>query len=223
LGGDGPDFGAVARAILAPGVLVAVAAPLLEWVASVINTPAPPTLQAGETASGEDLSSPAGSDWTDAYDLRDDPGIEEPFLDPHPEREKSPAHDVFISYSSKDKPTAEAICACLESSRIRCWMAPRDILPGSDFGLELARAIKACKVMVLIYTAHSNTSRYVLKEVERAVNNDIPIVPFRIEDIPLSESMGFFLGNLHWLDATTPPMEQHLGKLTDTISQLLDE
>jgi len=77
--------------------------------------------------------------------------------------------------------------------------------------------------MVLIYTAHSNTSKYVLKEVERAVNNDIPIVPFRMEDIPLSESMGFFLGNLQWLDATTPPLGQHLGKLTETISQLLNE
>jgi len=222
-GGDGLDIGAIARAILVPGVLVAVAAPLLEMVVSAINTPVPATPQPGETTAGEDYSSHAGSDWTDAYGLRGERGIEEPFIDPYPEREKGPAHDVFISYSSKDKPIADAVCACLESNHIRCWMAPRDILPGSDFGLELAKAIKTCKVMVLIYTAHSNTSKYVLKEVERAVNNDIPIVPFRMEDIPLSESMGFFLGNLQWLDATTPPLGQHLGKLTETISQLLNE
>jgi hypothetical protein len=43
------------------------------------------------------------------------------------------AHDVFISYSSKDKPTADAACAILESKGIRCWIAPRDILPSADW------------------------------------------------------------------------------------------
>ncbi|HXQ15450.1 MAG TPA: toll/interleukin-1 receptor domain-containing protein [Caulobacteraceae bacterium] len=39
-------------------------------------------------------------------------------------------HDVFISYSSKDKTTADAICALLERDGAKCWIAPRDILPG---------------------------------------------------------------------------------------------
>jgi hypothetical protein len=44
------------------------------------------------------------------------------------------ARDVFISYSSKDKPTADAVCATLEANGIRCWIAPRDVVPGSDWG-----------------------------------------------------------------------------------------
>ena len=44
------------------------------------------------------------------------------------------AHDVFISYSSKDKPAADAACAILELKGIRCWIAPRDIVPGTDWG-----------------------------------------------------------------------------------------
>src|SRR5713101_8280389 len=47
------------------------------------------------------------------------------------------AHDVFISYSSKDKPVADAVCAGLEGRGIRCWAAPRDILPGSDWGAAI--------------------------------------------------------------------------------------
>lgn len=39
------------------------------------------------------------------------------------------AHDVFISYSHEDKAIADAICHKLESVRIWCWIAPRDILP----------------------------------------------------------------------------------------------
>lgn len=35
------------------------------------------------------------------------------------------AHDVFISYSSKDKTAADATCAVLEGCGVRCWMAPR--------------------------------------------------------------------------------------------------
>ena len=38
---------------------------------------------------------------------------------------------VFISHSSKDRVTADAICAHLESAGINCWIAPRNIEPGA--------------------------------------------------------------------------------------------
>ncbi len=41
------------------------------------------------------------------------------------------AHDVFVSYSSNDKPTADALVATLEQQQIRCWVAPRDVTPES--------------------------------------------------------------------------------------------
>ena len=41
-----------------------------------------------------------------------------------------PAHDVFVSYSTNDKPVADAIVSRLEQAGIRCWVAPRDIIPG---------------------------------------------------------------------------------------------
>ncbi len=41
------------------------------------------------------------------------------------------AYDVFISYSTPDKVIADAACATLEQRQIRCWMAPRDVLPGA--------------------------------------------------------------------------------------------
>lgn len=44
------------------------------------------------------------------------------------------AHDVFVSYSNKDKPVADAVIAGLENKGIRCWVAPRDITPGSSWG-----------------------------------------------------------------------------------------
>jgi hypothetical protein len=68
------------------------------------------------------------------------------------------AHEVFISHSSLDKPVADAVCAALEKKAIRCWIAPRDVQPGRSFAGEITRAIQHSKVMVLIFSAHSNTS-----------------------------------------------------------------
>lgn len=40
--------------------------------------------------------------------------------------------DVFLSYSSKDKTTADAVVSDLEGHGIKCWYAPRDITPGQE-------------------------------------------------------------------------------------------
>lgn len=130
-------------------------------------------------------------------------------------------HDVFISYSSKDKPTADAACAVLESKGLRCWIAPRDILPGEDWGQSIIAAINGCKVMVLIFSSHANQSQQIKREVERAVHRGLPLIPVRIEDVLPASSLEYFLSTPHWLDAFTPPMERHLLHLAATIMQLL--
>ena len=50
------------------------------------------------------------------------------------------AHDVFVSYSQKDKATADAAVARLEQDGSRCWIAPRDILPGTSWGEAIVDA-----------------------------------------------------------------------------------
>jgi hypothetical protein len=65
------------------------------------------------------------------------------------------AHDVFISYSTQDKPTADALCATLEAKGIRCWIAPRDIVPGMDWGEAIIDALQTSRVMVLVFSSHA--------------------------------------------------------------------
>ena len=131
------------------------------------------------------------------------------------------AHDVFISYSNKDKPTADAVCAALEANGIRCWIAPRDILPGSDWGEAIIDAIHGCRAMLLIFSSNSNASAQIKREVERSVNAGIPVVPFRIEDVMPSKTLEYFISTQHWLDALTPPLEQHLHYLVNTMRAIL--
>ena len=54
-------------------------------------------------------------------------------------RPSASPHDVFISYSSHDKPIADAVCATVEGKRIRCWIAPRDVQAGIHANLTAVR------------------------------------------------------------------------------------
>lgn len=131
------------------------------------------------------------------------------------------AHDVFISYSTKDKTVADAVCATLESKKIRCWIAPRDVLPGMAYAEALVNAIHQSRIFVLVFSASANDSSQVMREVERAVNQGIPIIPFRIENVMPSGSMEYFLSTPHWLDALTTPLEKHLELLTTSVQAFL--
>ncbi|MEY2563492.1 MAG: hypothetical protein QOH88_1685 [Verrucomicrobiota bacterium] len=131
------------------------------------------------------------------------------------------AHDVFISHSSRDKPVADAVCAALENAGIRCWVAPRDVQPGRSFAGEITRAIQQGKAMVLIFSANSNTSSQVLREVQLAVDSQLHILQFRIEEVLLNDDLKYYLSTPHWLDAMTPPLENHLDRLASSLKTLL--
>ena len=60
-------------------------------------------------------------------------------------------------------------------------------------------------------------STHVLNELNSAVNAGITIIPFRVDDLVLNDSMEYYLGKTHWLDALTPPMEQHINHLVSML------
>lgn len=130
-------------------------------------------------------------------------------------------HDVFISYNQVDKPVADAVCAKLEARKIRCWIAPRDVRPGMGYPEEIINGITGSRIMVLVFSSHSNDSPHVLREISTAVNKGLIIIPFRIENVKPSKSMEYLIGVPHWLDAITPPLEQHLDVLSETIENFL--
>ena len=133
------------------------------------------------------------------------------------------AHDVFISHSAQNREVADAVCAALEAAAIRCWVAPRDVRPGRSFPGEITRAIQQSKVMLLIFSSHSNNSEQVLREVQLATDSRLPLVRFRIEDVALTDDLRYFLSTPHWLDALTPPLSKHIARLEVAIKELLGQ
>jgi hypothetical protein len=133
------------------------------------------------------------------------------------------AHDIFISYSSKDKPVADAACATFEAHGMRCWIAPRDVPPGAAWGAMIVDAIQSSRVMVLIFSENANASGQIAREVERAADHGVTIVPIRVEDVAPARSLQYFLSNIHWLDALSPPLEQRLREIAAKIKPMLEQ
>ncbi|HEY4927224.1 MAG TPA: toll/interleukin-1 receptor domain-containing protein [Roseiarcus sp.] len=129
--------------------------------------------------------------------------------------------DVFISHATSDKTIADAACAALEAAGIRCWIAPRDIMPGADWSAAIVEGLGLCRILVLVFSEHANQSDQVRNEVVQAAHNGLPIIPFRIEATAPTKSLAYFVSSLHWLDALTPPLEAHIGRLVETVRTLL--
>ena len=132
------------------------------------------------------------------------------------------AGDVFISYSQPDRDCAFELLARLEAQGISCWMAPRDIAPSADWASEIMDAIAAARIMILVFSASSNLSPQVRREVERAVHKQLSILPFRIEDVLPSKSLEFFLSTQHWMDAFTAPRDAHYARLCSYLKTQLN-
>jgi len=132
------------------------------------------------------------------------------------------AHDVFLSYSDKDKTVADAVRRALEQNRIRVWMAPRDVIPGAAWAETIMRAIKGAKVMVLLLSGSANESMTVRNEVKRAVDYNVAILPVRIENVAPHGSLELHIGSRRWLDVITQPFEQQLERLARAVKQLLE-
>ena len=131
------------------------------------------------------------------------------------------AHDVFVSYSHKDKTVADAIVSYLEFKGSRCWYAPRDIAPGADWAASINEAIKASKIMVLLFTDFANASVQVAREVNLAVSNGVTIIPFKMTEAVPTEGMQYYLSTVHWLDALSTPLDQSIKHLDAQVRGIL--
>jgi len=133
------------------------------------------------------------------------------------------AYDIFISYCHDDKSIADAACAVLESEGLRCWIAPRDILPGSEWTESIIDGIAGAKAMVLIFSRRADQSPQVRREVERAIHHALPVVPVRIEDVMPGKAMEYLISTPHWMDALTPPLEAHYRQLATSLKMLIQQ
>lgn len=129
-------------------------------------------------------------------------------------------HQVFLSYSTRDAAFAGQLYDYLTGRGLACWMAPRSIAPGSEYGEAIIAGIEQAKVFVLIYSEHSNQSQHVLREVERCVNKKTPLIVYKIAEVQPTQSMEYFLMANQWMQAADAP-EKHMEELYEAVSGIL--
>ncbi len=132
-----------------------------------------------------------------------------------------PSPSVFISYARADEAIAHRICDELEKRDISCWIAPRNVPPGMDYGQAIMDGIKNCPVMLVLLSEDSGQSRYVAREVERAVTHNTTLLPVRLTDLEIPARLEFFLGPCQWFDLFPSQDDARLGRLADSVHRLL--
>ena len=131
------------------------------------------------------------------------------------------AHDVFISHAHKDKNIANEICAKLESSEVRCWIAGRDISAGEDWTAAIRNAIGSSRVMVLVLSENANAATHMEREIAHAYYTNRTILPVRLTETPLRRDFLFYLSNVRWFDAFNSSGDPPLEALIASVNRLV--
>lgn len=130
-------------------------------------------------------------------------------------------YDVFISYSSLDQKVVEGLCAYLESHKIRCFVAYRDIPRGVVWAKAIVNGLDESRMMVVVFSDHFNNSDQVDREIELASEEKKPILTFRITDDAFKGVKKYYLKNLNWIDAFPDP-QAVFGSVAENVAKLLD-
>ena len=129
---------------------------------------------------------------------------------------------IFITYSSKDQKVARTICTALENRGLICWISARNVKPGQNYQEQIVRAIRTARVMVLVFTANANNSNEIKKELALASQNNLVVIPVRIEDVAPNEAFAYEFATRQWIDLFED-WEKSISELVELIAAILDE
>lgn len=125
---------------------------------------------------------------------------------------------VFISYSTKHQEMADAIKDLFNKNGIKTWMAPYDIPGGFEYAAVINDALKNCSCLAFLFTDAAQNSRWVRKELERAINYNKVIIPIKLEDVEMNSAIEFYLSDfqvipVRKIDETSADMKKVLDSV----------
>src|SRR4030095_8832666 len=94
-----------------------------------------------------------------------------------------------------------------------CWIAPRDVMPGSQYADGIVGAINETQFFVLVLSEHALASAHVGKELERASSKRHPIFAIRTDAAPLTRAFEYFLSESQWIDVGKGGVDAAVAKL----------
>lgn len=125
---------------------------------------------------------------------------------------------VFISHASQNAAVAQRICRLLEERGVTCWIAPRDVPPGSIYADAILKGIEQSTAMVLILSPEANQSQHVATETERAFSKHKLIIPLRMNEVAPGKALEYFLSSAQRVDLWPEPIDAKMNDIVQAIS-----
>ena len=129
---------------------------------------------------------------------------------------------IFITYSSKDQKVARTICTALENRGLICWISSRNVRAGQNYQEQIVKAIRGARIMVLVFTTNANNSNEIKKELALASQNNLVVIPVRIEDVAPNEAFAYEFATRQWIDLFED-WEKSMAELVELIAAILDD
>lgn len=125
---------------------------------------------------------------------------------------------VFISHSHSDNEIAENIYEMLSRNDIQCWIDTNDIPAGASYPDAIVKGLEWCNCLVLVYSKNVINSENIQNELEVVHNDHKTIIPFLIDDAPISKGYRYYLTRKQWIDGRTR-LQSALIKLKKEVSR----
>ena len=129
--------------------------------------------------------------------------------------------EIFVIYASQDAAIADTVVRAFEGTGLKCWIAPRDVVPGALYADEIVRAINEAAAVVLILSEQAVASPHVGREIERASSKRRRIIVLRTDSAALTRALEYFLSESQWIDVGPGGIEAAGAKLVEAVRHYL--
>ncbi len=137
------------------------------------------------------------------------------------------SNDIFISFASDDMKIAEDICALLDKhnavatdiDKVSYFMYRESISFAEDFVNKIAKVLLHTRTVLFLASKSSYESKWCNRELFFAVENNIPISTYIIDDEPIKENISFLLGPARRHTKRDVRIEDMLSELLSTLKE----
>ncbi len=129
--------------------------------------------------------------------------------------------DIFISHSVVDKELANYLCNAFEANGLSCWIAPRNIVPGTEWADSITNAISDCAVLLVVYSKNSLRSSQVAKEIGMADRKHKYIIPYKIDDSEPEGAFDYYLSGCQWVIPNLETGDYKIQEMCHTLKDVV--
>jgi hypothetical protein len=125
-------------------------------------------------------------------------------------------YDVFLSYSSKDKPVVRPLAERLKKDGLKVWFDEWEIHPGDSIPAKIEAGLEHSRVLVFCMSVNASGAEWAQLESHAfrfrdPMNKERRFIPLRLDDAPIKGFLAQFL-DINW---RPPDREQEYAKLLE--------